>query len=196
MANDQGTEDSSVERTFNQAVHGPLSFVAIDFETANRDFGSACAVAAVQVLSWRIIRAVQFVLNPGPTHFEFTHVHGITPEMASRGVRFDQAWPEIQPLIDECGFIIVAHNAKFDRRVLQATARRHGVLLPKLRFICSRNLAEAVWGLRPNDLATVAAHLGIPLVHHDPLSDAEASARIVLAAEDEKLSRLAKEVQG
>lgn len=91
--------------------------------------------------------------------------------------------------------MIVAHNAKFDRRVLQATARRHAIRLPKLRFICSRNLAEAVWGLHPSDLATVAAHLGISLTHHDPLSDAETAARIVLAAEEEKLSRLAKEVR-
>lgn len=178
------------------ALQNFSSFVALDFETANRDFRSACAVAAVQVLSRQIVRRLKFVLDPGPIAFEFTGIHGITRERASAGVKFDQAWREIEPLIHEVGFVLVAHNAKFDRRVLQATARRHHVRLPKLRFICSRNLAEAVWGLRPNDLATVAAHLGIPLTHHDPLSDAEAAARIVLAAEDEKLSRLAKEVQG
>ena len=183
--------------TFDESKPRVLtSFVALDFETANRNFGSACAVAAVQVLSREVVRTLKFVLDPGPVAFEFSEVHGITHEVASAGVTFDQVWREIEPLLQEAGFVLVAHNAKFDRRVLQATARRHHVRLPKLRFICSGNLAEAVWGLRPNDLATVAAHLGIPLIHHDPLSDAEAAARIVLAAEDEKLSRLAKEVQG
>ncbi len=184
-----------MERGFDPASKALSSFVALDFETANRDFGSACAIAAVQVLSREVVRRLKFVLNPGPVTFEFAEIHGITRELASAGVTFDLAWREIEPLIRETGFIVVAHNAKFDRRVLQATARRHTVRLPKVRFICSRNLAEAVWGLRPNDLATVAAYLGIPLVHHDPLSDAEAAARIVLAAEDEKLARLAKEVQ-
>lgn len=181
--------DQFAPRTFS-------SFVALDFETANRDYGSACAIAAVQVLSRKIVRTLKFILDPGPIAFEFTEIHGITREHAAGGVKFDHAWSEIEPLVREAGFVVVAHNAKFDRRVLQAVARRHSVRLPKLRFICSRNLAEAVWGLRPSDLATVASHLGISLVHHDPLSDAEAAARIVLAAEDEKLSRLAKEVQG
>ena len=183
--------------TFQESAPKVLSsFVAMDFETANRDFSSACAVAAVQVLSRRVVQKLKFILDPGAVAFEFSKVHGITQEIASGGVKFDHAWSEIEPLVREAGFVLVAHNAKFDRRVLQSAARRHHVRLPRLRFICSRNLAEAVWGLRPNDLATVAAHLGIPLVHHDPLSDAEVAARIVLAAEDEKLSRLANEVQG
>ncbi|HVT43428.1 MAG TPA: exonuclease domain-containing protein [Thermoanaerobaculia bacterium] len=185
--------ESSVDQVGSPS---PLSFVALDFETANRSHASACAVAAVQVLSRKIVRTQKFVLDPGAVAFEFSAIHGITREHAAAGVRFDDAWREIEPLVQEAGFVIVAHNAKFDRRVLQVAAGRHGIRLPKLKFICSRNLAEAVWGLRPNDLATVAAHLGISLAHHDPLSDAEAAARIVLAAEDEKLGRLAKEVQG
>jgi hypothetical protein len=34
----------------------------------------------------------------------------------------------------------------------------------------------------PTDLAFVCEQLSIPLRHHDPLSDAEAAARIMLAA--------------
>ena len=178
------------------ALPRPAAFVALDFETANRDFSSACAIGVVQVMAREIVRTLKFVLDPGPVKFEFSEIHGITREGASAGVKFDHAWLEIEPLVREAGYVIVAHNATFDRRVLQSSARRHSVRLPKLRFICSRNLAEAVWGFRPNDLATVAARLGISLAHHDPLSDAEAAARIVLAAEDEKLCRLAKGIQG
>lgn len=43
-------------------------------------------------------------------------------------------------------------------------------------------LARRTWGLRPAKLPDVCRHLGIGLRHHDALSDAEACARIVLAA--------------
>ena len=36
--------------------------------------------------------------------------------------------------------------------------------------------------MSPAKLPDVCAYLGLPLRHHDPLSDAEASARIVIAA--------------
>jgi dihydroorotate dehydrogenase len=47
----------------------------------------------------------------------------------------------------------------------------------------ARRLADQRrWGLRPNDLPSVCRRLGIGLVHHDAGSDAEACARIVIAA--------------
>jgi len=53
---------------------------------------------------------------------------------------------------------------------------------PDLAFRCTVRLARAVWQLRPTTLPDVCAHLRIPLRHHDALSDAEACARIVIAA--------------
>jgi DNA polymerase-3 subunit epsilon len=43
-------------------------------------------------------------------------------------------------------------------------------------------LARQAWNVRPTTLPDVCRHLGIRLRHHDPLSDAEACAKIVLAA--------------
>jgi DNA polymerase-3 subunit epsilon len=43
-------------------------------------------------------------------------------------------------------------------------------------------VARQTWGVRPTKLPDVCRFLGIPLKHHDALSDAEAAARIVLAA--------------
>ena len=45
--------------------------------------------------------------------------------------------------------------------------------------------ARRTWGLPRNRLPDVCAHLGIALEHHDPLSDAEACARIAIAARAE-----------
>jgi DNA polymerase-3 subunit epsilon len=76
----------------------------------------------------------------------------------------------------------VARNAAFDRRVLAACCRASGLRVPDLPFLCTVQLARRRWGLKPNDLPSDCRRLGIELVHHDPGSDAEACARIVIAA--------------
>jgi DNA polymerase-3 subunit epsilon len=43
-------------------------------------------------------------------------------------------------------------------------------------------LARTTWALHPANLPTVCRRLGIDLLHHDAGSDAEACARIVIAA--------------
>jgi DNA polymerase-3 subunit epsilon len=43
-------------------------------------------------------------------------------------------------------------------------------------------LARRVWSLYPTKLPDVCRHLRLKLNHHDALSDAEACARIVIAA--------------
>lgn len=171
------------------------SFIAIDFETANRHFASACALGIVRVQAGEILSRKLYLLDPGDVPFEFSSIHGLTRASTAGASSFGDLWPELKPDFESVPFV-VAHNAVFDRRVLQATARRSRVRLPRLRFRCSMNLAEAVWGCRPADLATMALRLEIPLRHHDPVSDAEASARIFLAAQREKFNRLAAREQG
>ncbi|MEO8379272.1 MAG: exonuclease domain-containing protein [Acidobacteriota bacterium] len=171
------------------------SFVAIDFETANRKPSSACALGIVHVREGEICERKMHLLNPGAVEFEFTSIHGLTRESVAKANSFEDLWPELKRDLEDAPFL-VAHNAAFDRRVLQAIARRAHVRLPRLRFRCSMNLAEAVWGCRPADLATMALRLEIPLRHHDPVSDAEASARIFLAAHRERFKRLAAGEQG
>ena len=58
----------------------------------------------------------------------------------------------------------------------------YGVEVPAVPFECTVRVARASWGLRPTTLRHVADHLGLSLQHHDAASDAEACARIVLAA--------------
>lgn len=174
---------------------GLSRFVAIDFETANEQPNSACAIAAVRVEDGRIATICNVVLKVRTKDFRFSTLHGIDAECSMTGMDFIDVWPEIASAIEACGRRVVAHNAKFDRRVLESCARRAGIKLPRILDTCSRNLAESVWGLRPADLSTVCTFLSIPLRHHEPLSDATAAARIVIEAEREKLKRLATEVQ-
>jgi DNA polymerase-3 subunit epsilon len=155
--------------------------VAIDFETADHGADSACAVGLVRVEGLKVVRRVVLRIRPPRPRVLFTHVHGITWDMVKDAAPFADAWPLLAPLLDGAS-AVAAHNAPFDRRVLAACCAAAGLAAPGLPFLCTVQLARRTWGLRPNDLPSVCRRLGIGLVHHDPGSDAEACARIVIAA--------------
>jgi DNA polymerase-3 subunit epsilon len=162
-------------------LRAPLSFVAIDFETADYGRDSACAVGLVRVSNGEIVERAVTLIRPPRSQFIFTGIHGITwPMVAGEGV-FGEVWPKVAPLLEGADFL-AAHNASFDRSVLSACCAAAGVSAPALEFQCTVQLARQTWGLRPANLPAVCAHLGIGLKHHDAGSDAEACARIVIAA--------------
>jgi DNA polymerase-3 subunit epsilon len=77
---------------------------------------------------------------------------------------------------------LAAHNASFDRSVLETCCERARVKPPSSAFECTVRLARSAWDIRPTTLPDVCRRLRIPLHHHDAGSDAEACARIVIAA--------------
>lgn len=88
---------------------------------------------------------------------------------------FAELWPEVRPFF--------AHNADFDTGVLTATLDYYGLSLPELHVIDSLAVARSAWPkLTNHKLSTVAAHLNVPLNHHDAASDARACAEIILRA--------------
>jgi DNA polymerase-3 subunit epsilon len=156
-------------------------FVAIDFETADRGSDSACAVALVRVEGVRVVARRSCLLRPPRRWFQFTYVHGITWEDVTEAATFAEAWPEMARLLDGAAFL-AAHNAPFDQGVLAACCRAGGLRSPDLPFTCTMRLARQTWGIYPTRLPDVCRRLGLPLEHHDPASDAEACAQIVIAA--------------
>jgi DNA polymerase-3 subunit epsilon len=156
-------------------------FVAIDFETADHGPDSACAVGLVRVEGLKVVHRESVRIRPPRPRVMFTHVHGITWNMVKDAPAFADAWPRLAPLLEGAS-VLAAHNAPFDRRVLSACCAAGGLNAPALPFLCTVQIARRTWGMRPNDLPSVCRRLGIGLRHHDPLSDAEACARIVIAA--------------
>jgi DNA polymerase III subunit epsilon len=75
---------------------------------------------------------------------------------------------------------LVAHNAKFDRRVLYACCDLYDIPYPKQQFLCTVEIARKCWNIRPTKLPDVCQHLNIPLEHHQALSDARACAQIAV----------------
>jgi DNA polymerase-3 subunit epsilon len=157
------------------------TFLALDFETANRNPDSACAVGLVRVENNQIIQRDYFLIRPPQRWFEFTSIHNIQWQDVATQPHFGELWAVLNSHFQEVEFI-AAHNAAFDRRVLHACCDAYGILKPPQEFICTVKLARQVWRIYPTKLPHVCQHLGIALEHHQALSDAEACAQIVIAA--------------
>ena len=156
-----------------------MNFLAIDFETANRYPDSACAVGLVRVQDNVIVEKISYYIKPPYRHFEFTDIHGITWDDVNDAADFGELWNELLPLIDEADFL-VAHNASFDRRVLQTCCQRYGIEIPQKKFHCTVQLSRKILNIRPANLPNVCRHLGISLRHHDAASDTLACAKIMI----------------
>ena len=157
------------------------TFAAIDFETANYSPDSACAIGLVVVKDSRIVRREHYLIRPTDRQFVFTYLHGITWDDVRDAPTFAELWPTLRELITGIDFL-AAHNASFDRRVLNSCCEMHRLPQPALPFVCTMRLARAFWSVYPTKLPDVCRHLKIPLKHHQADSDAEACARIVMAA--------------
>lgn len=157
------------------------TFLAIDVETANRRRDSACAIGAVRVERGRVVERFTRLLRPPTKHFEFTEVHGIRWRDVATAPRFREVWPTLRAMSEGVDFL-AAHNASFDASVLDACCDHEGLPRFDQRWECTVSLARRVWEIQPTRLDCVASELGIPLRHHEALSDAEACAEIVLRA--------------
>lgn len=159
---------------------GP-SFVAIDFETSHTLPDSACSIGVVRVQNGSIVERRVELIRPPRRPFLFTQIHGLTWNDVAQAPPFSEVWPTLAPMFEGADFI-AAHNSGFDRRVLRACCEAASLPMPVQPFQCTVQLARKTWRLHSNNLAAVCAHLQIPLNHHEAGSDAEACARIVLAA--------------
>ncbi len=162
-----------------------MNFVAIDFETANTSADSACSVGVVKVVDGEIVAKAVHFIRPPTRQFLFTHIHGLTWSDVAKADNFAALWPKIEGFIDGAAHF-VAHNASFDRGVLNACCRSYGIEAPSLPFQCTVQIARRVWNIRPTRLSNVCERLGIALNHHEALSDAMACAQIFIAAEKQQ----------
>lgn len=160
-------------------------FVAVDFETANRQSGvSACQIALAKVHHGQVVERFASLIKPpsGFDSFEFTYLHGIS----ARDVRHSPSWLDIATDVDRfvAGMPVYAHNAQFDRKVWSELDSFFGTNTRPAEFYCSyRTAKRLVPGLENYKLPTVTHALvpGFQLNHHEAGSDAEACALIIAA---------------
>lgn len=156
-------------------------FAAIDFETANSQRDSACAIGVAVVAGGRIVERIYELIRPPSRAFEFTHIHGLSWTDVRAAPTFGELWPTLQARLGSVDFL-AAHNASFDRSVLSACCATYALDPVPHGFVCTVKVARQVWNIYPTKLPDVCARLRITLDHHHAASDAQACARIVIAA--------------
>ncbi|MGL4289091.1 MAG: 3'-5' exonuclease [Phreatobacter sp.] len=165
------------------AKGGPMSIVAIDFETANESRASPCAIGLAWIEAGRVTRREYRLIRPGEMRFSpwNIRIHGIRPQDVAASGEFPDVISEFLPDIE--GGTVLAHNAAFDVSVLRQTLAAYGMRLPGFTAICTLAVARRAWPGAPGfDLASIARHLGIRFRHHDAGEDAFACAEVALAA--------------
>lgn len=162
-----------------------LDFTAIDFETANFQRGSVCAVGLTNVRDGEITDSTSWFIDP-PTGLFFTntHVHGIDESHVYGAPTWAESLEQIARAA--AGKPLVAYST-FDKGVHNAANTTTG-LTSSLDFIDMLAVARLHFSeLENHKLTTVAEHIGLPAFeHHDPGADARAAAQIALALANER----------
>lgn len=161
-----------------------MSFTAIDFETANSQRGSVCAVGLAKVISGEIVERASWLIKPpsGIDHFEPRNVgiHGIRAQDVVTARDWEESLASIFRFA--AGGHFVAYNARFDASVMRAATEVTGIYLPQHEFYCALELAQGHLDLPRHRLNDVNDHLDLPpFEHHEAGADAIACASVVLA---------------
>ena len=163
-----------------------ISFVAIDFETANSYRGSPCAVGLTKVIDGSIVNDFYSLTRP-PKEFDYfdpwnISIHGITPSQVKNAKRFGDLWPELTTFIGDLP--LVAHNAGFDMGVIREALTTSGIPWPSLKYACTMVLARRIYEIPSFRLPYVAEAAGVAWddeMHHDAKYDAEIAAKVFLS---------------
>lgn len=159
-----------------------MRFTVIDFETANFNRHSACAVGIAVVNDDKISFTNSWLIKPHVTQM-FTEnnikIHGITPQAVEKSQEFDKVYSILKQHI--AGKLVVAHNALFDVSVLNSSLVFYGIAVPEYEYLCSCELARKAWpALENHKLDTVCRCFNHEFNHHDAASDAIAGANIII----------------
>ncbi|MFA7268778.1 MAG: 3'-5' exonuclease [Sterolibacterium sp.] len=173
-------------------VSQSTAVIVIDFETTgiSPEHGArATEVAAVLVSEGVITGRFQSLMNAGvhiPPFIE--ELTGITNCMVRQAPSAANVMHELAEFIGEAP--LVAHNAAFDRKFLQAELQRIGHQ-HRGDMLCSMRIARRIYPQAPNHkLATLVRHARIAETgkYHRALADAEMTAGLWLKMQEE-LSR-------
>lgn len=150
-----------------------MKTIAIDFETANEQRGSACSVGLAWIEDGEVARVEERLIRPKDMRFSSFNigVHGIRPEHVEDAPEFPEVMDEFQD--DFRGATMIAHNAAFDMSVWRAALDGYGRRYPELAYLCSVKMAQKVWPRLPSHkLNVIADHLRLRFMHHNAAEDA------------------------
>lgn len=156
------------------------TYVAFDVETPNFRNDRMSAIGVVIIEDGEQTTSFYSLVNP-ETHFDSFNIQltGITPRMVLNQPTFPVLWELLRPLLDRG--VLCAHNAPFDLSVLGRCLLDYGITWkPEAEYVCTCQMGRRLLPDAPNHrLNTLAELLGIPLQHHNALSDTRACAGLL-----------------
>ena len=163
---------------------GNYSVVVIDFETTGLSPGygdRTIEVGAVLVSGGRIVNRFQNLMNPGMPVSSFIEEYtGISNRMLATAPPVREVMQRLALFIGQ--HPLVAHNAAFDSRFLDAEYSRIP-LTRRNEFACSMLASRRIYPEAPNHrLETLVRYKDLETdgVHHRALADAEMTAHLWL----------------
>lgn len=157
-----------------------VEFVVLDLETTGGSPANdrITEVGAVKIRGGEVLGTFHTMVNPEVSIPPLiSALTGITNGMVADAEPIEVVLPCLLEFLG--GAVLVAHNASFDRRFVQANLERHGYQRMANRVVCTARLARK---LLPRDevpnvrLATLAAYLGATVAPcHRALTDARAT---------------------
>ncbi|WP_415356219.1 PolC-type DNA polymerase III [Halioglobus sp. Uisw_031] len=158
--------------------------VILDFETTGLSPGEGdrgIEIGAVKIERGQVIGRFQELMYPGQRISGFIESHtGISNEMLAKARPCGEVMRDFSEFIQ--GFNLVAHNASFDKRFLDAEFSRVSIDYSG-QFSCSMLAARRLCQHSPNhQLGSLVAYLNIPMdgVLHRALYDSEMTAKLWL----------------
>ncbi len=155
------------------------TLIAIDFETADYKPDSACAIGMVRIEDMKIVDTFSSLIRPPRSKVHFTEIHGLTWNDVKDAPTFPEVWQQAQNFLQNADAYI-AHNAPFDRKVLQACCIQGRHSIPTQPFFCTLKASRKFLKLPSHKLNVIAEHFNIALTHHEAFSDARAAGLIFI----------------
>lgn len=159
--------------------------VVLDFETTGLSPGTgdrAIEIGAVRIEDGEVTARFQELMNPGRRVSGFIESYtGITNTMLMEARSCGEVMRDFADFIG--GYNLVAHNASFDKRFLDAEFERVSMDYSG-QFSCSMLTARRIYQQAPDHkLGTLVEYMGIPVegVFHRALYDSEMTAKLWLA---------------
>jgi DNA polymerase-3 subunit epsilon len=165
--------------------HCADSLIVLDFETTglSPNMGDrAIEIGAVRLEKGEVVERFQALMNPGQRVSSFIENYtGITNKMLSKAAPCDEVMDEFAHFMGNSN--LVAHNASFDKRFLDAELQR--ISRPYSgTFACSLLVARRLYQHAPNHkLGSLIAYKNIPSQggFHRALFDSEMTSKLWMA---------------
>jgi len=162
--------------------------IVLDFETTglSPDYGDrAIEIGAVRIENGEVVERFQSLMNPGRRINRFIEGYtGITNGMLKDAPPCKEVMHEFAEFIN--GYNLVAHNASFDKRFLDAELGKISRSYSG-QFACSMLMSRRIYQDAPNHkLGTLIEYTNIPAdgVFHRALYDSEMTTKLWLAMLD------------